>query len=117
MIYRYRYVETVCEDGISINLIKFVEMKKTAKGAWVKEFKWYDKTRFVLDSRLDGSSKRYCHITKESAWQAFILRKKAHLKHATNSAERAQYALDTALKFDGPPDKDVFNKHVKLFSI
>lgn len=113
MIYRYRYVESVvCEGSISINLIEFVEVSKTPKGAWVKEFKWYDKTIFVLD----GSGKRYCHITKELAWQAFIMRKRSHLRHAKNSAERAQYALNVALKFDGTPDKGVFDQKVKLFS-
>ena len=109
---RYRYQEALSEDGIHIHLIEFVEVKKTTKGCWVSERNWrFDKDKFVLD----GTGKRHCHQTKDMAWDAFILRKKAHVRHARNSLDIAQFALDTAVKLGEAPTETVYAGRPQFF--
>jgi hypothetical protein len=102
MSQRYRYADYVTEDGVQLQLEVFNEAKQTPKGAWVVQgLRWYSKKRFVLN----GEGKRYCHQTKELAWNAYQKRKLAQWRLAADSLAKAEYALEQIALMDSAPEE------------
>ena len=101
---RYRYAELICEEGIALYLIEFTETKKTKCGAWVVEKKWSEgKKRFVLD----GIGKRYCHETKEMAFDSYKMRKKSQLRYAQNAIDIASFMIEQTSKLKDAPESNL----------
>ncbi|UAL42164.1 hypothetical protein K8B83_14910 [Shewanella inventionis] len=101
MSQRYRYSDFVTEDGVKLLLEVFNEVKQTPKGAWVEHSKWYSKKRFVLN----GGGKRYCHQTKQQAWNAYRRRKLSQRRLAADALAKAEYALEQIALMDSPPEE------------
>ncbi len=70
-------------------------VRETPCGFWIDVFKNGPGARFVKN---DGR-KRYAHRKKMEALDAYIMRKKAYVRHATNTLHRAQDDLALANKF------------------
>jgi hypothetical protein len=97
---RYRYQESITEEGIKLILSEFIETKNTKCGAWVVEKNWaIGKKRFVLD----GVGKRYCHETKEMAFDSYKMRKKSQLRYAQNALDIATFMIEQANKLKDAP--------------
>jgi hypothetical protein len=101
---RYRYTEIIGEEGITLFLIEFKENKKTKCGAWVTERKWeMGKKRFVLD----GIGKRYCHETKEMAFDSYKMRKKSQLRYAQNALDIATFMINETANLTKAPEQSI----------
>jgi hypothetical protein len=101
---RYRYQESITDNGIMLILSEFIETKNTKCGAWVVEKNWATgKKRFVLD----GVGKRYCHETKEMAFDSYKMRKKSQLRYAQNALDIATFAINETANLKEAPNKSV----------
>jgi hypothetical protein len=101
---RYRYSELIGVEGVTLFLIEFKETKKTKCGAWVVEKNWViGKKRFVLD----GAGKRYCHETKEMAFDSYKMRKKSQLRYAQNALDIASFMINETANLKEAPKQSV----------
>ena len=101
---RYRYEEQIYDSGVKLNLREFNELKKTKCGSWVIEACWWPgKKRFVLD----GIGKRYCHETKEMAFDSYIMRKKSQLRHAQNALDISKFMIAETEKLTEAPNETI----------
>jgi hypothetical protein len=92
--YRYEARRYLCvvdadreEYGVTsykLELTTFHVAKETPKGYWFGY--WGRKDRFVLAN----ARKKYAHLTKEEALEAFVQRKKSHVRHARARLENAE---------------------------
>ena len=103
---RYRYVDCITEEGVELYIEEWVEIKKTPRGAWVRQTYMgipVGKKRFVLD----GVGRRLCHQTKEQAWESFKLRKKWQASRAQTQLDRAKYAIEKIANFESTPQESL----------
>lgn len=109
-VFRYRYAESVGPEGVSVVVQKFLVLRKTPKGAWVKaysdHFGIHGKERFVLD----GAGTRLCHGTMQLAWNAYRYRKAAafrHAKYRLQVQEAADYLVKARGDMGAPEDSEL----------
>lgn len=104
---RYRYADAVTEDGVMIVIKEFTEVKKTPKGAWVRErsetYGVFGKKRFVLD----GDGRRHCYESKELAWESYKKRKRSQKFNAELALSQANHAIEWIERLGSAPDVEV----------
>jgi len=105
---RYRYEDSIEEEGVLLVLREFLEVKQTPCGAWVKETSPYSgetfgKKRFVLN----GPGKRLCHQTKEMALASYQKRKSSQFTRAKLAMDLSGFMLKEIEKLDNAPGKEL----------
>ena len=66
--------------------------------------KWSEgKKRFVLD----GIGKRYCHETKEMAFDSYKMRKKSQLRYAQNAIDIATFMIKETANLKEAPEQSI----------
>tara|TARA_R110000782_G_scaffold261206_1_gene352735 strand:+ start:1512 stop:1835 length:324 start_codon:yes stop_codon:yes gene_type:complete len=91
------------EDGMKFILLEYREVRKTDQGCWVARYHYSDKLKFVLD----GSGKRFCHETKEMAWDSYKRRKEAQHRISKHQLNIATFALSKIKDMTEAPLKTI----------
>lgn len=111
--FKFRYIESVHEFGVDLELVKFKLIKKTPRGSWVQQVigtAWDGsdvlsiRKRFVLDGE---EGKRLCYATLEAALKSYKTRKRHQISRAKTSLELAEFMLKECEKLTEPPPVDV----------
>lgn len=84
----------------SIYLYKYPIVRTTPKGCWIKESKWADKEKFILN----GALRSFAHGTREEALRAFVARKRKQLEIVEHHRQSALKAMENVKKM-----KDAIN--------
>lgn len=91
VIYWYRYEDYYGEDAYEpcIQIARFRVIKKTPKGVWLNHWGGH---RWVSNE----SRKRLAYPTKELAYESFLARKCAHMKHVMGAKAHLDHILRLA---------------------
>lgn len=84
----YRYYEQPHENGVSIYLACFRIVRETPKGVWLDA--WRPKPKFVLRD----AKKQFASATLDRAAEAFLARKKRHLRILNSQIATIETAVD-----------------------
>ena len=110
----YRFEDRITAQGdmVVIDLLRFVVVKRTPKGAWISRC-WGPQDPFCLTSSekrfvLDSARKRYAYPTQAEALTSFRIRKERQIWHLKAQLKIAEAALKEAKKPDLKPGRAFF---------
>lgn len=105
----YRLYDRHCNDGVTVFLEKWLPVKKTPAGTWLRsqyspcwkeaDFKYLKKHKH-LKFVLDNSTRKYCYPTLEGAINSFKHRKRKQQQMLRYQLEQADVCVNNLDKLD-----------------